>query len=62
MNGLELLQKLQQSGKKVKFGFVTSESSEDMRNAAKDAGALFLITKPFTADGFRTVLQPIIGS
>jgi two-component system chemotaxis response regulator CheY len=62
MNGMELLQKLQQSGKTVKFGFVTSESSEDMRNAAKDAGALFLITKPFTAEGFRTVLQPIIGS
>jgi two-component system, chemotaxis family, chemotaxis protein CheY len=62
MNGLELLKTLQATGSKVKFGFVTSESSEDMRNAANDAGALFLITKPFTADGFRSVLQPIVGS
>ena len=62
MTGLELLHNLQGLGKAVKFGFVTSESSDDMRAAAKDAGALFLITKPFTADGFRAVLQPIIGS
>jgi two-component system, chemotaxis family, chemotaxis protein CheY len=62
MNGLELLEKLRAGGKKVKFGFVTSESSVDMRTTAGNAGALFLITKPFTADGFRAVLEPILGS
>lgn len=61
MNGLELLQRLRTEGSNVKFGFVTSESSVDMRTAAGNAGALFSITKPFTAEGFRTVLEPILG-
>ena len=62
MNGLQLLETLRSQGSKVKFGFVTSESSVEMRTAAGNAGALFLVTKPFTADGFRTVLQPILGA
>ena len=32
-----------------------------MRKKAEDAGALFLITKPFTAETFRTYLDPILG-
>jgi two-component system, chemotaxis family, chemotaxis protein CheY len=62
MTGLQLLEQLRTQGNKVKFGFVTSESSVDMRTAAGNAGALFVITKPFTADGFRTVLAPILGA
>ena len=61
MSGLDLLKKLQVSGKPVKLGFVTSESSDQMRSDAEQAGALFLITKPFTSDIFRNVLEPIIG-
>ncbi len=41
------------------FGFVTSESSLDMRRRAYDAGAQFLIGKPFGADDFREVLGPV---
>ena len=62
MTGLDLLQKLQNEGRKIKFGFVTSESASDMQNTAKDAGALFFITKPFTPDVFREVLDPILGA
>jgi len=29
--------------------------------AAKDAGAAFLITKPFTPEAFRSALEPILG-
>lgn len=61
MNGLDLLQKLQSDGRAIKFGFVTSESSSNMRSAAETAGASFLITKPFTAEAFRNVLEPILG-
>ena len=61
MTGLQLLETLRAQGSKVKFGFVTSESSVDMRTAAGNAGALFVITKPFTPDWFRTVLEPILG-
>ena len=60
MNGIELLRALRSEGNAVKFGFVTSEASPEMRNTATDSGALFLITKPFTADTFRDVLSGVI--
>jgi two-component system chemotaxis response regulator CheY len=60
--GLELLEKIRSGGNKVKFGFVTSECSVEMRTAAGNAGALFMITKPFTADAFQKTLEPVVGS
>ena len=59
MNGLELLVKLRSEGKKMPFGFVTSESTVEMKQAAMDAGADFLIVKPFTADNFTDVLKKL---
>jgi two-component system chemotaxis response regulator CheY len=32
-----------------------------MRQRAEAAGALFLIAKPFTADVFAEVLEPVLG-
>ncbi len=61
MNGIELLEKLNENGKKVKFGFVTSEGTPEMREKAKGAGALFFISKPFTADTFQEALNPVIS-
>jgi two-component system, chemotaxis family, chemotaxis protein CheY len=61
MSGLQLLGKIQKSGRRVKFGFVTSESSSDMRSQATQAGALFFITKPFTPDVFQSALGPVLG-
>lgn len=61
MTGIELLDRLRSSGSSVKFGFVTSEGSPEMRERAEAAGALFLIAKPFTSDAFRDALDPIIG-
>ncbi|MBN1824887.1 MAG: response regulator [Candidatus Eisenbacteria bacterium] len=61
MSGIELLEELKKAGTDVKFGFVTSEGTEDMKKTAADAGALFLIVKPFTADNFRDTLSPILG-
>jgi two-component system, chemotaxis family, chemotaxis protein CheY len=60
MNGIDLLKELQASGPKVKFGFVTSEGTPDMRKLAEDSGALFLIAKPFTVDTFQAALTPVI--
>ena len=56
MTGLELLQAIRQAGQVVPFGFITTESSEKMRQAAHEAGADFLISKPFTADSFQQTL------
>jgi len=61
MTGIELLQALRAEGSSVRFGFVTSESTTEMREQAIASGALFLITKPFTADGFEEVLSSVVG-
>lgn len=60
MSGIELLQKLKADGKRVKFGFVTSEGTAEMRARATEGGALFLIAKPFTADTVKDVLKGIL--
>lgn len=50
MKGIEMLEKLRASGDTTKLGFITSEASDAMRQRAKDAGAEFLLAKPFTPD------------
>jgi two-component system chemotaxis response regulator CheY len=61
MTGVECLRKLRASGNDVKFGFVTSECTPEMQEAASAAGALFFIIKPFTAERFDEVFSPILG-
>ncbi len=59
--GIEALNALRQAGSQVPFGFITSEGSEQMRKIADDAGALFLISKPFTAESFKAALDPVLA-
>jgi len=61
MNGIDLLESLRAGGQTVPFGFVTSEGSPEMASRAQQAGALFVITKPFSPDSFRDALAPVIG-
>lgn len=58
--GIEALVALRQAGSTVPFGFVTSEGSPEMRAQAEQAGALFLIAKPFTAESFQEVIGPVL--
>lgn len=60
MTGIELLENLNKEGIKVKFGFVTTEATPDMRERASTAGASFLISKPFTPESFKAALGPHI--
>ena len=60
MNGMALLQALKSDGIEAPFGFVTSEQSTEMRDAASTAGALFLIGKPFTAENFNRELSKVL--
>jgi two-component system chemotaxis response regulator CheY len=62
MDGLKLLQSLRSEGLSTQFGFVTSESSAELREAAIAAGASFVITKPFTPEVFRSVLEPLFAA
>jgi two-component system, chemotaxis family, chemotaxis protein CheY len=61
MSGLDLLEALRAEGCEVPFGFVTSESTPEMRELANDAGAQFLIAKPFTPDSFRDLLATVVA-
>ena len=61
MTGIELLETLRAENVDVTFGFITTESTEEMRQRATDAGAQFLISKPFTVDSFEKVLSTVMS-
>ncbi len=61
MTGPELLETLKDEGINLKFGFVTTEASEEMRSRAEELGAHFLIAKPFTPESFQEKLDPYIN-
>lgn len=57
MNGPQFLESLREEGFETLFGFVTTEATTEQRNKAMEAGARFLIAKPFTADSFSAALD-----
>jgi two-component system chemotaxis response regulator CheY len=61
MNGLGLLNSIREQGIDVKFGFVTSEGGGEIEKTATEAGALFVISKPFTSEVFQRVLGPVLA-
>lgn len=60
MKGIDLLKSLRASGWQVPLGFITSESSPEIRQQAEESGAAFVIIKPFTAATFELVLKPLM--
>lgn len=60
MKGIQLLKKVREAGSKVRFGFITSQSNSVTARTATEAGADFLLTKPFTVDSMRAVLGPVL--
>jgi two-component system chemotaxis response regulator CheY len=60
MSGIELLKALRTEGNKTPFGFITSESSAEIKNLAMSNGASFLLTKPFNPDDVQTALDPFL--
>ncbi len=60
LDGIESTRALRAAGNEVRFGFVTSESTDAMRATAEQAGALFLIGKPFTAETFAEQLGAVL--
>ena len=61
MSGIELLRAMNAEGLSVPLGFVTSESTAPMRKQALEAGARFLLAKPFTADALEQALSGVVG-
>ena len=60
MSGFELIQAIRAEGFGVKIGMVTSEADPGLREQALQAGALFLLYKPFTPDAVKAVLQQVL--
>ena len=60
MNGIDFLRALKEEGIGTSFGFITTEATTEMRDMATDAGASFLISKPFTVESFEETLQDYI--
>lgn len=57
MTGLEMLRKLRSDDETVAVGFVTSESTPEIRQEASDAGASFFLTKPIDVDDLRDAFK-----
>lgn len=57
--GIELLRSIRELGRYLPFVFVTTECTNEMRLEAADAGADYLISKPFTAEHFQIALNTV---
>ena len=58
MGGVDLLRELRARGCDVPFGFITCEPpTQQMRERAFEAGAQFMLAKPFNVQRFRDVLD-----
>ncbi len=62
MSGIELLNAIRGKANEVPFGFITSESSDEIRRLATESGADFLLAKPFTVEDVQEALASVLGS
>jgi two-component system chemotaxis response regulator CheY len=61
MTGIELLESLRRDGWTSPLGFITSESGRATRVRAYQAGASFVVTKPFTGDSLSREVTYALG-
>lgn len=64
MNGLEFLKKFRQSpaGKGIPVILLTTESDEELKRQAREAGATGWIVKPFKQDQLLAVVRKVTGA
>ncbi len=59
LTGLEMLHALRAKGDRTKVGFITSESSAEIRSAAQMGGASFFLSKPIDPARLELALQAV---
>jgi len=59
MSGYDLLKTLRARDIKIPFGMITTEGTPEMRSRAREAGARFLVQKPFTAEDLARVIGDV---
>lgn len=64
MNGLEFLKKFRQSpaGKGIPVILLTTESDDELKRQAREAGATGWIVKPFKQDQLIAVIKKVTGA
>jgi two-component system, chemotaxis family, chemotaxis protein CheY len=64
MNGIEFIRKFRAhpSSAGVPIVFLTTESDDEMKRQAKDAGAIAWIVKPFKQDQLLAVIKKVAGA
>lgn len=60
VDGMDLLRGLRSAGNAVPFGFITAQANEARRAEALEAGAQFLVGKPFTAASLGEVVREYV--
>lgn len=60
MTGLELMHELGKAMLDIDIGFVTTESSPERIKEATDAGALFVVSKPFDVETLHNAVLPVL--
>ena len=61
MTGLELLKAVKAKWPLVKFVFITAEGTEEYRRLAVESGAAAILSKPFTTESLKLVLDQVLG-
>ncbi len=62
VTGIEMLRQLRADGDRVKVGFVTSESTAEIRAMAREAGASFFLSKPVDTAKLETALGMVAAA
>lgn len=60
MTGIELLEAINREMLSINVGFVTTETSAERVKLAKDAGAKFILNKPFKDDALHQAVKPFL--
>ena len=59
MSGIDFLCAVREKGIDTTFGFITSETATEFRERAIEAGAAFMLAKPFNADALEEALGAV---
>ncbi|MEM9039127.1 MAG: response regulator [Actinomycetota bacterium] len=61
MTGIEMLRALNKEAGGLAVGFITSESTDEIKQQAESAGAAFFLSKPIDVDDLSDALQAVIA-
>jgi two-component system, chemotaxis family, chemotaxis protein CheY len=61
MDGMEFLQAVRGEDPEIPFGFITAQSTAQLRKSALHFGAHFLLSKPFTPEALGAAVHAVLS-